>query len=63
MTYEEREQLLAKDYLNIKDIELLLGVSYQVAGEIVRNIRRKSDRLGIQGMIHVQDYIDYFNGQ
>lgn len=61
MTLKEREQLFAKDYLTIKDIELLLGVSYSTAGEIVRNIRRKSDRLGIQGMVHVQDYIDYFN--
>ncbi len=60
MTLEERQEIFAKDFLTIKDIELLLGVSYSTAGDIVRTIRRKSDRLGIQGMIHVQDYIDYF---
>ena len=61
MTLSEREQLFAKDYLTIKDVELLLGVSYGDAGKIIRSIRRKSDRLGIQGRVHVQDYIDYFN--
>lgn len=61
MTYEERQEIFAKDYLCINDIELLLGVSYGEAASIIRSIRAKSDRLGIQGIVHVQDYIDYFN--
>lgn len=61
MTYEERQQLFAKDCLTIADIQSLLGLDYQSAAKIIRDIRRKSDRLGIQGMVHVQDYIDYFN--
>ena len=61
MTIEERQFIFSKDSLNIHDIEKLLGVSYGEAGKIIRDIRAKSDRLGIQGMVHVQDYIDYFN--
>lgn len=61
MTYEEREELLAKDYLTIADIQRLLGLEYHYAAKVIRDIRRKTDRLGIQGMVHVQDYIDYFD--
>lgn len=61
MTYEKREEMFSKDYLTIEDIEELLGVGYQVAARIIRNIRRKTDRLGTLGKIHVQDYLDYFN--
>lgn len=61
MSYEEREKIFAKDYLTIKDLEALLGVTYQVAARIIRQIKFKYDRLKIQGKIHVEDYFDYFN--
>lgn len=61
MTYEERQEIFNKDYLSISDIEKLLGLSYGDAGRVIRDIRKKSDRLGMQGIVHVQDYIDYFN--
>lgn len=32
-----------------------------IAAKVIREIRRKNDRLGIQGKIHVQDYFDYYN--
>lgn len=61
MTYEMRERIFSKEVLTIGDIMLLFGLSYQPAAQLVRNIRRKHDRLGIEGKLHVQDYLDYFN--
>lgn len=60
MTYAEREAIFAKDYLTIADLCALLGLTYQMAAKRMRDIKRKTDRLGIQGKIHVQDYLDYF---
>lgn len=60
MTLEERNEMFAKDYLSIKDIQMLLKLDYDSAAALIRQIRRKCDRLNIQGKIHVQDYIDYF---
>ena len=61
MTVQEREQIISKDYLDVCDIQVLLGVPKQTAYKIIRQIRRQTDRLGLQGKIHIQDYIDYFN--
>lgn len=60
MTYAEREAIFSKEYLTIADLETLLGLNYQMAAKRMRDIKRKNDRLGIQGKIHVQDYLDYF---
>ena len=60
MTYSEREQIFSKDYLTIVDMQELLGLSYGDAAKVIREIKRKSDRLGIQGKVHVQDYLDYY---
>lgn len=59
MTYAMREEIFSKECLSVKDLEELLGVSYQEAAKTIRNIKRKTDRLGIQGKIHIQDYLDY----
>lgn len=60
MTYSEREQIFSKDYLTIADMQELLGLSYGDAAKVIREIKCKSDRLGIQGKVHVQDYLDYY---
>lgn len=60
MTYAEREAIFSKEYLSIQDLGTLLGLNYQMAAKRMRDIKRRSDRLGIQGKIHVQDYLDYF---
>lgn len=60
MTYAMREEIFSKEYLSIKDMQELLGMKYQDAARIMRNIKRRTDRLGIRGKIHVQDYLDYF---
>ncbi len=60
MTYAKREEIFSKDYLTISDVQELLGLSYGDAAKKIRDIKRRNDRLGIQGKIHVQDYLDYF---
>ena len=60
MTYAEREEIFSKEYLTIADIQSLLGMKYQDAARTIRNIKRRTDRLGIRGKIHVQDYFDYY---
>lgn len=60
MTAQQRQDIFSKEYLSINDIMELLGMSYGVAADLIRTIRRKTDRLNINGKVHVQDYIDYF---
>lgn len=60
MSYEEREKIFSKDYLSIKDIQVLLGLTYQCAAKLIRQIKFKHDRLGIQGKIHIEDYFEYY---
>lgn len=60
MTYAKREEMFSKDYLSIEDLQELLGLHYQDAARTMRNIKRRTDRLGIRGKLHVQDYLDYF---
>ena len=61
MSYSEREQIFSKDYLTIKDLQQLLGLSYQIAAKLMRPIKFKFDRLGIQGKLHTEDYFEYYN--
>lgn len=61
MTFEEREKVFSKDYLDINDLQQLLGLTYQVAAKKIREIKFKFDRLGVQGKIHTEDYFEYFN--
>ena len=61
MTFKEREEIFSKEYLNIKDIQELFGIDYNASAKLIRQIKFKYDRLGIQGKIHVEDYFEYFN--
>ena len=60
MTYAMREEIFSKEYLSIEDVQEFLGMSYDDAARTIRNIKRRTDRLGIRGKLHVQDYLDYF---
>lgn len=60
MTYEQREKIFSKEYICIEDMQVLLGLTYQDAAKMIRDIKRKSDRLHIRGKVHTQDYFDYF---
>lgn len=61
MNSVNREEIFSKDYLTIRDIEILLGTTYQVAARLIRQIKFKTDRLGLRGKIHIEDYFDYYN--
>lgn len=67
MTYSRREEIFSKDYISIADMQDLLGMSYNDAAILIRNIKRSLEfsgakvRLNVQGKLHVQDYLDYFN--
>ena len=66
MTMEERKEIFAKEYLSIKDVEMLYGFNTQQASKFILAIKRKLTiglakplRLDMQGKIHIQDYLDY----
>ena len=61
MTFDRRNEIFSKEALSIDDVKELLGVSYDTAQKLIQTIRRHSDRLNIQGKVHIQDYIDYFH--
>lgn len=60
MTYEEREKIFSKDTISIKELADLLGLSYSKSAELIRQIKFKFNRLDVQGVLHVEDYFDYF---
>lgn len=60
MTYARREEIFSKDYLTISDLQELLGLTYQASAKLIREIKFKFDRLGVQGKIHTEDYLLYF---
>ena len=71
MTYSRREEIFSKDYISIADVQELLGMGYQQAARTIRDIKRalkispkfngQGVRLNVQGRLHVQDYLDYYN--
>ncbi len=61
ITLERRQQILAKDLITINELGELLGVPYSTAQRVMKTVKRKTDRLELSGMLHIQDYIDYFN--
>lgn len=62
MTLAQRREMFAKDYLNLTDLTMLLGICYTRASEIVREIKFNTrDRLRTRGRVHVQDYLDYYH--
>lgn len=60
-TYTQREQIFAKEYLDINDFMRLFGISLPSAYKLIREVKRNSDRLKIQGRVHIQDYFEYFD--
>lgn len=61
MTFEQRKDIFAKEVLTIKDFEQLFELSYDASAKLLRQIKIKFDRLGIEGRLHVEDYFEYFN--
>ena len=61
MTMDIKEEIFSQEYLSINDIGEILGLSYQMAAKKMREIKRKNDRLKLQGKLYIQDYFDYFD--
>ena len=61
MSLQEREAIFSKEVLTIKDLQLLFDMTYQVSARLMREMKRKFDRLGMEGKIHTEDYFEYFN--
>lgn len=66
MTYEEREQIFAKEVLTLDDFMKLFSVGKSSACTLMGNAKRgiefsgKNLRLKKEGQIHVQDFFDYY---
>lgn len=60
-TYTQREQIFAKEYLDVNDFMRLFGISLPSAYKLIREVKRNLDRLKIQGRVHIQDYFEYFD--
>lgn len=60
-TYAQREQIFAKEYLDVNDFMCLFGIGLPSAYKLMREIKRQTDRLKISGRVHIQDYFEYFD--
>ena len=60
-TYAQREQIFAKEYLDVNDFMCLFGIGLPSAYRLMREIKRKTDRLKISGRVHIQVYFEYFD--
>lgn len=61
MTLKEREEILSKDILSVKDVADLLGVSNKKASDIMCKIKHCiGSRVEMRGKLHTQDYLDYY---
>lgn len=61
ITPQRRAEIFAKEVLTTSDIAELCCVKTTKASEIIRVVKSKNDRLDIAGVIHIQDYIDFYH--
>lgn len=61
MTYARREEIFSKETMSIKEFGEIMNLSYQMSARIIREIKRKSSRPQIQGVLFMEDYFDYYN--
>ena len=66
MTVQERQEIFAKEYISIADVEKLYGMTYSHASKFLTDIKRSLTigrgatlRIDIQGKLHVLDYLDW----
>ena len=55
------QEILEKEVFTTKDIMILCDVEPHTAYKIMKSIRSVSDILGIKGIIHKKDYLNYIN--
>ena len=61
MTYARREQIFSKETMSIEEFGEVMNLSYQMAARLIRDIKRKSSRPQIQGILLIEDFFDYYN--
>lgn len=61
MTYARREEIFSKETMNIEEFGEVMNLSYQMAARLIRDIKRKSNRPQIQGILLIEDFFDYYN--
>lgn len=61
MTYARREEIFSKETMSIKEFGEIMNLSYQMAARLIREIKRKSSRPQIEGILLIEDYFDYYN--
>ncbi len=60
MDYRKREAIFSKEVITLEEMAQMLSVSLGTASVKMKEMKRKAgDRLGIQGRIHVADYLAY----
>lgn len=53
---------MQSEIISVKDMmQLLGGASYSTACRVIRQVKHKSDRLGIRGIIHRLDWEEYLS--
>lgn len=55
------EILEKKEVLNHQDMMIILQCKERTAYNTIKAIKSVSDRIGLSGRIHKQDYFDYLN--
>lgn len=60
MTYARREEIFSKDMMSIEEFGEVMGLSYQMAARVIRNIKRKSHRPQMRGVLLVEDFFEYY---
>lgn len=60
MTYARREEIFSKETMSIKEFGEIMNLSYQMSARIIREIKRKSIRPQIQGVLFIEDFFDYY---
>ena len=61
MTYARREEIFSKETMSIEEFGEVMNLSYQMAARLIRDIKRKSSRPQIQGILLIEDFFDYYN--
>lgn len=58
---ERRAEILAQEVLDAENIQELYGCHINKAYDIIKEIKKRHDRVKISGVVHIQDYLDFFN--
>lgn len=56
-----KEIIEQKLTLRNEDLQILFDIKKSKASEMMVIIKNYSDRTGIKGRLHIQDYLDYMN--